>query len=446
MPSPTSVLLRTQTDERLVALVRGGHERAFEAIVERYRRPLLRACRRVLPDARAEDAVQQALMKAWNGLLRGDEVRELRPWLYRIAHNTALNQLRVAGYDYDELHDVITGRDGTTEEFERRLIARSTLAGLAALPERQREALLQIAVHGRGQQEVAQSLGVSEPAVRQLVHRARTQLRSAATALVPMPLAAWAAAAGGRGAPLADRVGELVAGGGAAAGAAAAAKVGTVLVLATGAVASPTVVDRLRHGGHASPPAEARAAAAPRPAPRAAAPASATSRPVLAAAGAGSGAAAGDDGGKRPQRSRARTPAPGGTSGGGDSRRDGGDDDSGRDDPSGDDDSSGDDTSSEGRSRDSDDEPSDDSGDDAASDSRGSGDALPGDDDDNKASSPSTGKGSGSGGHASDDDPPEDPAPAAMPPAVTVPAPDDDDAAEVPEPEHRGDIVNSSEE
>jgi RNA polymerase sigma factor (sigma-70 family) len=444
MPSPTSVLLRTQTDERLVVLVRGGHERAFEAIVERYRRPLLRACRRVLPDARAEDAVQQALMKAWNGLLRGDEVRELRPWLYRIAHNTALNQLRVAGYDYDELHDVITGRDGTTEEFERRLIARSTLAGLAALPERQREALLQIAVHGRGQHEVAQSLGVSEPAVRQLVHRARTQLRSAATALVPMPLAAWAAAAGGRGAPLADRVGELVAGGGAAAGAAAAAKVGTVLVLATGAVASPTVVDRLRHGGHASPPAEARAAAAPRPAP----PASATSRPVLAAAGAGTGAAAGDDGGKRPQRSRAHTPAPGGTSGGGDSRRDGGDDDSGRDDPSGDDDSSGDDTSSEDRSRDSDDEPSDDSGDDAASDSRGSGDALPGDDDDNKASSPSTGKGSGSGsgGHASDDDAPEDPAPASTPPAVTVPAPDDDDAAEVPEPEHRGDVVNSSEE
>src|SRR3954462_6619277 len=104
MPSPTTVLLRTQSDDRLVALARSGHERAFEAIVERYRRPLLRACRRVLPEARAEDAVQQALVAAWSALARGDEVRDLRPWLYRIAHNSALNHLRVPGYDYDELH------------------------------------------------------------------------------------------------------------------------------------------------------------------------------------------------------------------------------------------------------------------------------------------------------------------------------------------------------
>src|SRR5829696_5550986 len=94
MPSPSIVLLRTQSDARLVALAREGHERAFEAIVERYRRQLLRACRRLLPDARAEDALQQALVAAWRGLERGDEVRELRPWLHRIAHNTALNLLR----------------------------------------------------------------------------------------------------------------------------------------------------------------------------------------------------------------------------------------------------------------------------------------------------------------------------------------------------------------
>src|SRR3954454_22817027 len=103
MPSPTIVLLRTQSDERLVALARAGHDRAFEAIVERYRRPLLRACRRVLPQARAEDAPQQAVVAAWRGLQRGDDVHELRPWLYRIARNTALNQLRVSGYDLDEL-------------------------------------------------------------------------------------------------------------------------------------------------------------------------------------------------------------------------------------------------------------------------------------------------------------------------------------------------------
>src|SRR3954447_3558284 len=112
IPSPSIVLLRTQSDARLVALAREGHERAFEAIVERYRKPLLRTCRRVLSEARAEDALQQALVAAWRGLQRGDDVRELRPWLHRIAHNTALNQLRMAGYDFEELKEALRISDG----------------------------------------------------------------------------------------------------------------------------------------------------------------------------------------------------------------------------------------------------------------------------------------------------------------------------------------------
>src|ERR687894_638898 len=107
MRSSSSVLLRTQSDARLVALASVGHDRAFEAIVERYRRPLLRACRLILPEARAEDALQLALVSAWTALRRGDEVRELRPWLYRIVRNTALNALRVQGYEYDELRDSV---------------------------------------------------------------------------------------------------------------------------------------------------------------------------------------------------------------------------------------------------------------------------------------------------------------------------------------------------
>ena len=91
---PATKLLRTQSDARLAALTRDGHELAFEAIVERYRRPLLRGARRILPEARAEDAVQQAFLAAWRALRRGDEIRELKPWLYRIVQHTALNALR----------------------------------------------------------------------------------------------------------------------------------------------------------------------------------------------------------------------------------------------------------------------------------------------------------------------------------------------------------------
>src|SRR5437879_980391 len=89
-PSPLSPrvpfrLLVVQSDERLVKLVRDGHERAFDALVHRYRRPLLRYCRSIgLSESRAEDVLQLAMLNAWLALTGGVEVRELKPWLYRI--------------------------------------------------------------------------------------------------------------------------------------------------------------------------------------------------------------------------------------------------------------------------------------------------------------------------------------------------------------------------
>src|SRR5437764_5573158 len=68
-----STLLACQSDERLVELTRVGHGRAFDALVERYRRPLIRFCARMLPESRAEDAVQQAFINAHIALERGEQ-------------------------------------------------------------------------------------------------------------------------------------------------------------------------------------------------------------------------------------------------------------------------------------------------------------------------------------------------------------------------------------
>lgn len=275
MPSPSFILLRTQSDERLVALARAGHERAFEAMVERYRRPLLHAARRMLPEARAEDALQQALIAAWTALQRGDEVRDLRAWLYRIVHNTALNALRVSGYDYDQLDEALRLADSGAgdDELERRAVVRQTLASLAALPERQRQALLRTAVSGYSQEEVARDLGISDNAMRQLIHRARVSVRAAATSLTPLPLVT-AAASGARGGPLIDRIAELTAGAAPAGATVTLAKTGAAVVLAGGALSGPALVDR--------PPRTASAAAATAtPAPHRVRPA-ATSRAASA--------------------------------------------------------------------------------------------------------------------------------------------------------------------
>ena len=307
MLTPSVTLLRTQSDERLVELARAGQERAFEAIVERYRKPLLRHCRRVLPESRAEDALQQALVSAWTALQYGADVHDLRPWLYRIVHNTSLNALRVKGYDYDELRETLEGLGGPAELAERRALVRDTFAGLAGLPERQREALLAIAVEGRSQEEVADELGLTSGAVRQLVHRARTTLRAAATAVTPWPLVHWLAAAERGSEPVASRVAELVAGSTAAGVSATLAKAGAVAVIAGSAVSAPVVVDELRDGGAGS----RAAAAVTRTAERSnSAGPSGGARPAAAVSTTSSGgddrSGSGDDGGKGRGRGRGR--------------------------------------------------------------------------------------------------------------------------------------------
>jgi RNA polymerase sigma factor (sigma-70 family) len=192
-------LLRAQTDARLVQLAAEGYERPFEVIVERYRRPLERYCRRLLAPALAEDVVQQVFLAAWLALRDGTQVRCLRGWLYRIAHNAALAAAHSPESDYAQLRDADRCADAADCVLERRATVRETLAALATLPERQREALLRIAVESRSPAEVADEFGLSRNALRQLVFRARSTLRAGAVAVTPSHLVAWAASLGQAG-------------------------------------------------------------------------------------------------------------------------------------------------------------------------------------------------------------------------------------------------------
>jgi RNA polymerase sigma factor (sigma-70 family) len=205
-------LLMTQSDARLVDLVRAGNDRAFEAIVLRYRRPLLRHCRRLLPAGRAEDAVQEALLRALEAM-RGDE-RELQlgPWLRRIAQNTAIDWLRQTDCSWEELDDRVDGVEETEAAVERRARFHAVVSDMDTLPERQRRALVLRELEGRSYDEIAAALGVSGDGVRQLLNRARNAMRAAAGALVPPALIARMAAsqAGPRMAELMDPPGTAL--------------------------------------------------------------------------------------------------------------------------------------------------------------------------------------------------------------------------------------------
>jgi RNA polymerase sigma factor (sigma-70 family) len=230
------MLLRSQTDERLVALARLGNRRAFELIVERYRRPLAAYARRVDPQ-RGEDLVQQTFLAALSALQAGAEVRHLRGWLYEILRNqskrdhapvTPLTEL-------DESHTVI---ESAQQQAERRMLAIDALGAVAALPTRQHDAIVQMAFHGLSRTEVADSMGLSEGAVRQLVHRARATLRTAVTAITPMPVLRWLYS------PRSGSVSgltEVTLGAGTASGAGLALKVGVGAIVASGVVATGVI-------------------------------------------------------------------------------------------------------------------------------------------------------------------------------------------------------------
>ena len=176
-PSRSERFLASQSDDRLVSLAHAGNERAFAAIVERYRPELMAHARRLVTDGRAEDIVQQTFLSAFAALRSGAEVRHLRGWLYRIVRNETIRSHRPPDAS---LEGVAAAGEPLEDLVAQRALALTALSELRRLPGRQREALVETALQGRGRSEIASAMGLSEGAVRQLVHRARMTLRSAA--------------------------------------------------------------------------------------------------------------------------------------------------------------------------------------------------------------------------------------------------------------------------
>ncbi|MGH2850387.1 MAG: RNA polymerase sigma factor, partial [Solirubrobacteraceae bacterium] len=180
-------------DERLLQGCREGSEEAFATLVSRYETQLTRHCARLIGAAAAQDAVQDAFLSAWVALQAGAEVRAARPWLFTIAHRKALAALRDQRRAGVELSETAATSRSPEDAVAESAHVRRAFAALAALPGAQRHALLDSAVHGRSGTQIANSLGISESAVRQLVFKARASVRTAAAACLVPPLFVLAA-------------------------------------------------------------------------------------------------------------------------------------------------------------------------------------------------------------------------------------------------------------
>jgi RNA polymerase sigma factor (sigma-70 family) len=151
-------------------------EQSFEEIFKRHYKPLLSYCRHMLGDQdEAEDALQQAFIKAHRALQAGSPPRELRPWLYAIARNCCLSAI-VARRATAQLQDHTPALAGLSEEVRRREDLRELLTGIGRLPEDQRSALLLAELDDLSHQEIATVVGCPVSKVKGLIYQARSAL------------------------------------------------------------------------------------------------------------------------------------------------------------------------------------------------------------------------------------------------------------------------------
>jgi RNA polymerase sigma factor (sigma-70 family) len=179
-------LLRLRSDEQLVSLFRAGNEDAFRVIHDRYRTRIHAYARQMLSSAGAdaEDVVQEIFVRAYAGLRSNRRDLALRAWLYRIAHNRCIDELRrpqaIAVEAIDELGE--SPHADPHLRAEQREALRRLIADVQRLPDQQRSALLMRELGGMPYADLSGALGVSVPAVKSLLVRARVGLVQASEA------------------------------------------------------------------------------------------------------------------------------------------------------------------------------------------------------------------------------------------------------------------------
>jgi RNA polymerase sigma factor (sigma-70 family) len=154
---------------------------ALAAMYERHHQALYRYCRSILHDDEdARDALQSTMAKALAALRDEERDFELRPWLFRIAHNEAISRLRQRR-DVVDLDAVGTlGTDSMAQTLEDRERLALLRADLGDLPDRQRVALVLRELSGLSHEEIASVLDSSARAVKQTIFEARAGLQECA--------------------------------------------------------------------------------------------------------------------------------------------------------------------------------------------------------------------------------------------------------------------------
>ena len=182
----------TASDTSLLVAAQAGDEQAFVQLTAPHRPSLHRHCYRVLGSLHdADDALQETMLRAWQGINRFEPRAPLRSWLYRIATNVCLRMLERRAQDQWEaadshlepypdllLESVASSAAGPEETLEEReQIGLAFVAAMQLLPPKQRVTLVLRDVLDWSAREVAELLDDTVPAVNSALQRGRDRLQ-----------------------------------------------------------------------------------------------------------------------------------------------------------------------------------------------------------------------------------------------------------------------------
>ncbi len=182
-------------DAQLVSRALDGSEAAYREIVERYQRPIFALIFRMVRDsAQAEELAQEVFLKAFTALATFDRRRRFSSWLFKIAHNKAIDQLRRRSLDTvpletpdperPDLLSLLPDRQGETPEgaLARRSLARAIEEAVASLRPEVREVVILRFQQGMAYEEIAEITGLPLGTVKTHIFRARKAMSRQLTA------------------------------------------------------------------------------------------------------------------------------------------------------------------------------------------------------------------------------------------------------------------------
>ena len=177
-------------DTALMAKVAHGDTVAFERLVERHQSLVIGTVGRMLGhNSDVEDVAQQVFIRVWKGAPRYRPTAKFTTWLLTITRNLVFNEARRRKRHPGDILDVHEGEEALAltdparhvpdEELLEAELQRTIESAIRALPEKQRMAVLLRRYESKSYEEIGEVLGLTVPAVKSLLFRARTELRAA---------------------------------------------------------------------------------------------------------------------------------------------------------------------------------------------------------------------------------------------------------------------------